>query len=122
MAIIEQGLTTFEQRQLALKRANEVRLTNAAFRRRVAQLDPVTGLLTVALAVENPTAEQDALRVEDLLRMPRRMGNVVVNKLLITAGVHRAGRRVRELSPRQREVLATGLRARAERRIRDGLK
>lgn len=119
MAIIEQGIT-LDQRQSALKRANEVRLTNAAFRRRVVNMDAVAGLLTVAMALENPTAEQAALKVEDLLRMPRWMGAVVINKLLITAGVRRAGRRVRDLSARQREVLAGGLRARAERRIREG--
>ena len=99
-------MTPEKQRELALEKANEVRLGRAELKRQIK-----AGKKTVAEALEHPYAA--SLRVADLLALQKYWGVTKVNRLLSRAayrGVVVAGtRRVRDLTDKQREALCSEL-------------
>lgn len=91
----------------ALQVANEVRLTNARTCRRLTELSRDEARMEVArLLVEDETAAFESLKVERLLTRIRRLGPTTAYCLLRQVGVQIVGKRVRDLTPRQRVALA----------------
>ena len=96
------AVTREPQHLVALRRANRIRLGNAALKQRI-----FAGLISVIEAVES--GEADELPVEDLLRAQRRWGRKRTSKALTRAMIlpGRQRRRVRELTTAElRRVLA----------------
>lgn len=105
-------MTPTEQRMSALARANEVRIENAQVLAEIHGLSYREGMRRVAGLLAEP-GTCGALPVYRLLMAPRRIGASKVATILRAAGVVSGDRRVRELSPRQRDMLAGLLRRRA---------
>lgn len=98
------------QQEEALARANTIRLAQAAFRREVAAMPRLEGMGVVAAALEDPDETTGAMRLGFVLAAPRRCSLGTAERLLGGVGVGSSDRRVRELTERQRKVLAVALR------------
>lgn len=91
--------TISDQRYFALSRANAARIDGAAVREELRR-----GRLNLEQALCDPRAS--SLTVEAVLRAVRRVGPRKASRILSHAGVaDRGGRRVRELTPRQRAAI-----------------
>lgn len=99
------------QRQEALALANAQRAAQAAFRREVAAMSRLEGMGVVAAALEDPDEAVGAMRLGVVLAAPRGCSSGTAKRLLRHAGVGSSDRRVRELTERQRKVLALALRS-----------
>lgn len=102
-----------EQRMEALRVANAVRFGMRDVKRRVGRMATDDGLREIADRLEHADAMVMPMAIGDLLGAPRRVGRVSVHGWLNVAGVRSADRRVRDLSERQRLLLARLLRERA---------
>lgn len=102
-----------EQRMDALAAANEIRLGIARVRAEVFALEQPAGCEEVAGLLENPDETVSAMKIGTLLLSVRKFGRQRVGRLLSMAEVRSMDRRVRDLSERQRRVLAGLLRDRA---------
>jgi hypothetical protein len=100
----------------ALALANEIRLAQAAVLREIRSANGTAGDLA-AEALRNPTDTVGSIRLERLLRALPRMGPRYADKTLAEVGMSRGrlSRRVRELTERERHVLADALVARSAR-------
>lgn len=98
-------MTTVEQRDAALAKANTVRTANAQMFAEIRLMPRPEGMARVArmLVEEGPW---EAAPVYRLLTAPQRIGETKAAIMLRAAGVVSGDRRVRDLSPRQRDLLA----------------
>jgi hypothetical protein len=105
-------MTATTQSMQALAYANEVRTANANFRRTVAAMTARGGAEYVADAIECDYGHETigALPVDRMLLSVHKLGSVKAAKCLTAAGVVNHGRRLRELTPRQRKAVAMQLR------------
>ena len=103
------------QRRAALLIGNRVRYDNALLKAEVAELDHVSGLRYVALIVRESKgrASSQSLRVNQLLSSVSYLGEKSVNRMLIRSQIAH-GRKIGQLSRRQRELLAGLLERRAD--------
>lgn len=99
-----------EQRMEALRVANAVRFGMRDVKRTVGAMATDDGLREIADRLERADAAVMPMPIGDLLGAPRRVGRVRVCRWLDVAGVRSADRRVRDLSERQRLLLARMLR------------
>jgi hypothetical protein len=101
----------------ALALANEIRYAQAAWMRSLRALPPAQACRRAAHALWNPDENVGSIRLERVLRSVPRMGDRYVDLLLTQAGVPiaRRKRRVRELTERERRIIAAALIARAKR-------
>jgi len=103
-----------EQRFLALELANQTRLAGRELRERLRVLPRREGYAEVARLLCDEPETIGALPVHKLLEAIPRVGPEKVRRLLVKQRVWPL-RRVRELTARQREVLAVALVAESER-------
>jgi translation elongation factor EF-1beta len=94
-----------------LTRANDVRFGLAEIRQKIERFDAAGGREQMAELLMNPDEIVGAAQVGKLLRYPRGIGDVKVRRLLISTQT-KPTKRVRELTERQRRVLATAVRNR----------
>lgn len=102
----------------ALRLANEARLRHARIKAEIAGHDFVGGLRHVARLLRDIGGEADDLRLDCLLLAVPRIRHRSIAELLALVGVRDRQRRVRELTERQRLVLAADLEWRADWRER----
>lgn len=102
------------QRDAARERANEIRMTCAAERRRIRAFDLTGGMLAVADLIERNEHPYNAVRLEWMPRAVRRFGPVRLERLCARIGAS-SQRRIRDLTDRQRRVLVDELRRGAGR-------
>lgn len=101
-----------EQRMSALERANEIRYGKARIKTAVAKLDRPDAVGLVAAIIENPDTEYEgALRLGELILSVPGFGAFAVNRALRHGGVLSRDKMLRDLTPRQRGVLAAALRS-----------
>ena len=96
------------QRLEALRLANVVRLEAARVKGEIAALGRIAGARRVAEMLRDPTNAIGALRMEALLLVIHKAGPWVVGAILTDARIPHGARlrRVREFTPRQRDVIA----------------
>lgn len=101
----------FRQSLLALDRANKIRCDMSALKHEIFELPHIEGRALVATILERPTEAALPMPVWDLLLSVRKMGSVKANRWLQRAcpGMP-PGKRVRDLTTRQRLELAQILR------------
>ena len=99
------------QHVTALREANRVRLANAATLRSIASLPRPDAENRAADLLRDPTPDVAALHVGRLLEAIPRVGRAKARAILTLAGVTpgRRGRRIRELTERERNVIAAAL-------------
>lgn len=106
MAVAEES-----QHLTALARANHHRISVAQECRRIASMDRPDGVEAVARIIED--CEDEALlsgRLAKYLGAPFRIGPRKVTGLLAQLEIRRADKRLRDLTGRQREVIAESVR------------
>lgn len=103
-----------EQREAARLWATEVRMVNAALKRRLRATDRPAALRELADIFENPSLTFGAVKVGRALRFAPYVREVHTQDALSHAEIRSEDRRVRDLSPRQRDALAFWLRWRAD--------
>lgn len=104
-------MTPMEQRTEALKRANHIRSKNARTIRQIGELSSVEGIDEVVGLLRNaePGEPICGLPIYRLLTAPRFMGDKKTRQLLRQAEVVSGDRKLRELTQRQRDVIARHL-------------
>lgn len=90
-----------QQRHAALKVANKTRLEGVAVKREI-----FAGTLTASSALSDPRAQ--VMRLDDLLACQRRWGAVKTQRFMREMGI-RSGRRLRELTERQKWLICEAL-------------
>lgn len=108
-----------EQRMIALDRANQIRAGNAETRARLKKMDGALGAYLVAELLEDMTSTIQALPVSRLLNSIRGVGPGKMEWFCRRAGCS-LDRKVRDLTDRQRELLAEKLVHYAQYRERRG--
>jgi len=101
------------QRLDALAVANQQRFAMSALRAQIKQHQYPGGMAFVAGLLRNPSPTVEAMRVEVLLRHVHRMSDRKIVGIMSAAGILTVGRRVRDLTPRQRDLIAADLEDRA---------
>jgi hypothetical protein len=106
------AVVALDQRAEALKHANRVRLATCDLRREIRALGCVEGRLMVAGLLEGDVEFETAgsMSVWRLVGSISKLGPVAAGGLLRKVGVLSGDRRVRDLSVRQRVLLASMLR------------
>jgi hypothetical protein len=99
------------QRRAALAKANQVRLARAQLRRRIAEGD-----VSAANVILEAPHEADSWAVWEVLVSQRRWGASKARKFLSSNNISET-KRVGQLTPRQRQLLASQLSARGVRRV-----
>lgn len=102
------------QRLIALESANQVRISVADMKHRIRTQPRILGMRLVAELLLDPPEFVGTIRIGRLLRSIRGIGISKAHGWLYAADVRSEDRRVRELSVRQRSVLAELLRAAAD--------
>ena len=98
-------MTTAEQRQEALNLANDVRLANAALRGELKSLDREDALRRAAHVCLTLEGSSGSMKVESFLNSIRGIGPQKVKSMLVE--IHcLTPKRLRDLSVRQRDLLA----------------
>lgn len=100
---------TVAQRDQALVRANEVRIANSRWKNETNSLPAAAAAARVAALLREPSPPQDAMRIAHAVMCVSRLG---VNKSALIfrdAGIVNAQRPIRELTERQRFVVADRL-------------
>ena len=107
------------QHVIALREANRIRSANATTIREIASLPRGEAREAAAALLREPTDEEAALHVGRLLCAVPRFGRERTRVLLARAGIApgREGRRIRELTERERGVIADALGAPPARRL-----
>jgi hypothetical protein len=103
--------TEDSQHITALKRANHFRITVARECKRIATLPNGDGIEAVARIIED--CEDEALmsgRLSKYLGAPTGVGPKKVTRLMAQLEIRRADKKLRELTGRQREVIAEAIR------------
>lgn len=101
------------QRMTALETANARRYAGATVRREIAAQSMQDGMERVAVLLHSPSDAIGALRLDDLLKSIRRLGEGKVARLLLMAdGFNPARRhvRIRDLTARERAAVILVLR------------
>lgn len=94
----------------ALLKANRVRLANGQTFRRIEGLPFGSSRLMAASVLRAPTEDQLSMRLWQLLGSVRSLGPSKIDRLLIRADIRAdPKRRLRELTQRQRDVIAYDL-------------
>ena len=91
----------------ALNKANSYRSAVSAKKREIFQMDIYTGREALADLIEN--CDEPALlsgRLVDYLRAPRRTGKEKSGRIMRDMGIRRADCRLRDLTTRQRQIIA----------------
>jgi hypothetical protein len=100
--------TTLPQHMQALEHANDVRLRVAAFKRDTAKLPHHQAVLAVLAVLEH--RHEDPLlggaRVRHLLMSIPRVGDTKARKLIHVAQIYNGEKRLRDMTSRQRTLLA----------------
>lgn len=101
----------------ALALANEIRYAQAAWMRSLRTLPPAQACRRAAHALWNPDENVGSIRLERVLRSVPRLGEHALEVLLREVEIPsaRRKRRVRELTERERRIIAAALIARAKR-------
>lgn len=105
-------MSPMEQRQAALRAANKVRFANSQTLKELSSKPFLEALDDLAAILRSPTIASDpagGLPIRRLLIAPKRFGEGKAQTLLRTAGVMTGDRKVRQLTVRQRGVLADAL-------------
>lgn len=114
--------TVTERRTRHLARANEIRLDRSKLHREVKQLDGDAGMERVAELLLDPPESITSMPAFDLLQWPRRTGHQAARKFWfgVAAPPWRENIELRELTDRQRRLLAKAVlrRLEAKRRAR----
>lgn len=98
---------TETQNMQALRLANEIRLTNAVTCKRISEMSQADARREVArLLVEDESRAFEALRIERLLTSVYRFGPATVRSACREIGVQYHGKRIANLTARQRVALA----------------
>ena len=92
-----------------LTRANDVRFALAALRQKIEACDAVAGRQQLAALLMDPDENVGAAKVGKIIRYPRSVGDIKVRRVLTSLQI-KPSSRVRELTDRQRRVLATAVR------------
>lgn len=95
------------QRTEALNKANSYRLAVSVKKRELYELDFHAGRKALADLIEN--CDDPALlsgRLADYLRAPRRTGKEKSGRIMRDMGIRRADCRLRDLTTRQRQIIA----------------
>lgn len=100
------------QAREALAWANEVRLSNATYRREVLAMSPRAGAEYVADSIEQDWESEclGSIPMDRLLMSVRRLGAGKMSRCLTVAGVSYHHKRLRDLTERQRVAVAAQLR------------
>lgn len=100
------------QHMQALEMANSIRSSLSEVKRDVRRLPPRGGAELVADVVEHDYADRaiGRMRLDYLLLCVQGMGSTKMIRCLRTAGVEYHGKRLNELTPRQRDAVALQLR------------
>ena len=98
-------MTSLQQME-ALEQANRVRMENARLRQELRALPRDEAAARAAELLRDYPPLLGALRVDQFLESVRGVGSSKAAQILYAAGVYRVGRRIRDLSPRQRELVA----------------
>jgi hypothetical protein len=98
------------QADLALEKANLVRVGIAQIKRNIRELPAAEGRELVAALLEHPSGLVPSMRVGALLTAINRVGHGRAGKWISLAGVRSTDRHVGDLAPRQRLTLAQILR------------
>jgi hypothetical protein len=106
---------TVLQRDVALAKANEIRIGKANLKRDLSLLSKQDGLKRAAHWVEHDYDDTviGSFRVAELVGSCPRCGQETVRRALRHAGIVNGQRRIRSLTDRQREALAFALRNRS---------
>jgi hypothetical protein len=102
-----------QQRADAMQHANAVRAAIGQLKRDIHAPAHRDGCLRAAKFLLDPDDLASAIRTRPLLKAIRQMGDRKAETLMSAAGIVNADKRVRDLTPRQRRALSTGLRLRA---------
>lgn len=94
----------------ALETANATRFAIAELRQRLRALPEAEARRLLIEVLNNPTEQQAAAPVERLLLAVKRWGHQKTQQTLRRANIYAAGKRVRDLTPRQRGVICDVLR------------
>src|SRR5215471_294594 len=97
------------QRLEALDRANQARITQARIRREIAALSPRDGKMAVVLMLHEPDEDVGSMRVGRLLTAIRRVSMRQAETWCKVTEIS-SDRRIRELTPRQLQMLRWCLR------------
>lgn len=104
------------QRADALKLANRRRIACAEFKQDIAELDAIDGARRLADFIEADLPDQfQSMRVVNALMAVRSIGDLKARAMLRACDVGNSGRYLRDLTQRQRFVLAEELRYFADR-------
>lgn len=99
------------QRTAALALANQVRVANARTLKEIRRAPYVDGMVHVMdILSGDVTGPVGQIRIGRLLLCPRGLGEGKAQKLLRAAGIYNGDRRLRQLTPRQRNELVLHLR------------
>lgn len=98
-----------DQRDDALRKANEVRLTNAHTLKVIRVKDRRHGASHAAAILRDPCGAEPTMRVSSLLLAVKSIGPGKLQALLEYAAVPSEFKRIEELTERQRETLADAL-------------
>jgi hypothetical protein len=104
------AMTAVPQHMQALAAANEIRMAIADFKRDTRLLGTRGAALRVADVLDGDHDAPEQIRVQHLLSCIPRVGQGKVGTLMHTAGVGSWTKRLGDLTPRQRRVLALQLR------------
>lgn len=102
-----------EQRAQALVAANDVRAARAVWKREVRQMPEIGALAGAVGMVIDPPRWAESWRVAEMLDVVPRIGPFQVRRALVACGVTE-GRRLGQLTARQREALYHWLHGRIE--------
>ena len=108
--------TVQPQWMTAKARADEIRIKNSLTKKSIARAPQPEGFAAAARVLRQPTPEQEAMQVFGLLKSVRGVGEYAASTFLRRAGVLNPGKRVRDLTARQRGLIADWLEFEAERR------
>lgn len=111
-------MTRLEQQMKALERANEVRVGGAGVRREIKGMGFDAGCERIAELLTERASSIDAARVGWLLRSVYGAGYKRATRWLVAAGIRSGECPVRDLTDRQRTVLADALFRSTVRRVR----
>lgn len=110
------------QRDIALAKGNRLRLAAAAFKRDLSQLTAPEGARVLADHIDDMPGDLQSLRVTDAVKAVRAIGEHKTRALRKACGITSSDRYIRDLTARQRQILAEELRYFADRyeALKDG--
>lgn len=100
----------------AKAQADKIRMANARTKKAIRGLPQSGGFVFAAGVLRQPTPEQEAMPVFGLITSVRGVGESATANTLRRAGINNPTKRLRDLTPRQRRLIADWMDFEAERR------